>query len=145
MIKGPRFGNVPPGDTWRYRPGAYGIAIDGSRVLVVEAPDGVYLPGGGIDDDETPEETVRRELREETGHQVVSAAPHAMAEQVLVADERTQWMVKQCHFFVCVVRDGLDDGLEPDHVARWLPIEEALDRLAESASRWALSQAVADR
>ena len=142
MIEGPRFGTVPEGDTWRYRPGAYGIALARGTVLVVDAPDGVYLPGGGIDEGETPAETVAREFLEETGHHVVSLQPHAIAEQVLVADAHTQWMIKQCHFFLCTVRDGADDGLEADHIAMWLTIDEANQRLAEPASRWALQQAV---
>jgi len=55
---------------------AYGILIDDDRVLLVRSssaqinPPLWWLPGGGIDFGESPEETLLREFREETGFSV---------------------------------------------------------------------------
>lgn len=52
---------------------AYGVLVEGGRVLLVRSsnprhdPPLWWLPGGGIDFAETPEETVVREFAEETG------------------------------------------------------------------------------
>jgi 8-oxo-dGTP diphosphatase len=58
----------------RQRVGAYAIAQDsGGRLLLVRASGHLavagmwFLPGGGIEHDETPEDALRREVHEETG------------------------------------------------------------------------------
>jgi 8-oxo-dGTP diphosphatase len=62
------------GQPRRQRVGAYGIARDGEgRVLLVRAANYLtvagmwFLPGGGVEHGETPVESLRREVHEETG------------------------------------------------------------------------------
>lgn len=51
--------------------GATGAVVDGDEVLVMRRPEGGWcLPGGHADPGEAPEETVAREVREETGLRV---------------------------------------------------------------------------
>lgn len=63
------------------RVGAYLAASDDrGRVLLVKMRGGPFvgewlLPGGGLEPGETPEDAVRREVREETGTEVVELAP----------------------------------------------------------------------
>lgn len=57
-------------DNPRIRTGARGIVIrdDGKIALFYKSNKNEYkLPGGGIEDDETPEEAFKREVLEETG------------------------------------------------------------------------------
>ena len=53
------------------RHGAYGIVIQGSKILLNQKKSGPYkglwaLPGGAIEFGETPEETLKREFMEES-------------------------------------------------------------------------------
>ena len=68
MTSIPEFGLAPPGYPCELRPGAYGVLRDGSgRIAVVLTPAGVFLPGGGQEPGEPPEQALRREFAEECG------------------------------------------------------------------------------
>ena len=136
LITGPRFGEVPPGAAWRLRPGAYGLAIVDSRVLVVDTPQGRFLPGGGLREGEDAALGLRRECLEETGRRVGSAVEFARADQVVWTG--TEYVVKACRFFRCALEAGVEAGSEDDHRASWREHAEVATSLAEHASRWAV-------
>jgi len=66
-----QFGAQEPGKTQRL--GVYGVCVEDNRILMVrasdltEVPGRWFLPGGGVDHGEHPEESLAREFREETG------------------------------------------------------------------------------
>ncbi len=69
-------------------------------VLLVRQRSGPFagawlLPGGGVDDDEEPEDAARREMREETGCEL-DALMHVATYQV---DERTQEFRALVHLY----------------------------------------------
>lgn len=56
----------------KIRPGCYGVLIKDNKIALVRKAGGGYtgkldLPGGGIEYKESPEETLVREFKEETG------------------------------------------------------------------------------
>lgn len=58
------------------RIGAYGIIIQDDKIVLVEKAGGGYkgkfdLPGGGIEHTEIPDQALKREIKEETGAQVL--------------------------------------------------------------------------
>lgn len=65
------FGEILDGVHYKERKGAYGIAINElNQVAVIQMPHGDFLPGGGIELNETEDECLRRELIEETGYSI---------------------------------------------------------------------------
>lgn len=66
------FGEKIPGQEYCVRPGAYAVLFDSDRrIAVIETKKGYYLPGGGSEADETPEQTLIREIREECGFTIL--------------------------------------------------------------------------
>ncbi len=93
--------------------------VDGSgRVLLVRQIAGPYagawlLPGGGVDEGETLEEALRREMREETGCELDGVELVASYE----VDERTQDFRAVVHLFRGIAVG--DPRPEPGSAVRW--------------------------
>ncbi len=133
-----QFGTPLAGTTYTDRPGAYAVAVIEGRVLVVETPMGSFLPGGGVMGNETPEETLRREVDEETGYSIVALRRLGSARQIVGGRINKV----ETFFIVDLTGQGVAQAKpEPDHRPRWVSVEEAILGLREEAQVWALTAA----
>lgn len=103
---------------------AFGVLVDGERVLLCHRhparalfPDVWDLPGGHIEADETPADTVARELAEELGVRVTRSAPLETAVDAPGAET---------HAFVVTDWEGEPRNLAPDEhdEFRWVTRSE---------------------
>lgn len=115
------------------RVAAYALVFDerGRVLLVLAGPADSnmwYLPGGGVDFGEDPQEGVRREVTEETG-QVVDQLTlwRVLSDTVRVASGRV-------HNVRIIYRAHVEQGIElraeiggSTVGAQWVPLPEALD------------------
>ena len=110
------------------RDGSRAIIIqDGKILLTHELNSGWWLlPGGGMEEGETPEECVIREVEEETGVIV------RLREQFLILHEYYEEYRYTSHYFICeVTGEGqmrLTDveknrGVQPE----WIPFQNAIE------------------
>lgn len=129
------------GVAFRHEPSGVEIAI-----ISVGPQARWQLPKGLIDPGETPEETARREVREEAGIETEIVAPIDTIEYWYVGTRggRRVRFHKHVHFFLLVYRAG---GVsEHDHEvneARWVTLEEAKEMLAFDNERQVVEQAAA--
>jgi 8-oxo-dGTP diphosphatase len=138
-----QFGRAEPGREYRDRPAAFGIVDRDSRVALVrierEGKEPWYdLPGGALNEGETHEQAVVREVGEEAGLLVEVGERFAEANQFFVRDDG-EAVNNLCVFFEAhFAAEDPSLKLDPDHTLVWMPPEPALAALRHEAHAWAL-------
>lgn len=139
----PEFGERVAGVAYQARPGAYAIIFNDHRqVAVVKTPEGLFLPGGGLEMGESPETALAREVREECGWDVLIRGQVGRAVQYVHAPGEG-YFAKQCIFYLCAIRRRSRRKTESDHETLWFDVTEALGRLKHQSQSAAISRASA--
>jgi 8-oxo-dGTP diphosphatase len=140
-----RYGEpVDPRQTYRERPGAYAVILDGSDVLVTEQaePEHEYqLPGGGLDPGESVLRALHRECMEETGWRIHVLRRLGAYQRLAYMPEYDLWARKVCQVYLAHPVRRLGPPSEPGHRAVWMPAPTALGLLASAGDRAFLARA----
>jgi 8-oxo-dGTP diphosphatase len=107
------------------------------RVAVVRAIDGIFLPGGGLEDGESPEEAVAREALEECGLVVRVGARVSRLVQFVVTAEGLG-VEKWCAFFDARIERENRAAMLPGHETLWLGPARAAQILKHESQMWAV-------
>ena len=116
------------------RVAAYGVIIDGDRMLLAHWSQGPWqawtLPGGGIDEGESPADAAVREIFEETGYHSELEALIGVDSHVIPAHRRSDPDAGPLHAIRIVYRARITGGELTHEVdgstdaASWFPLGE---------------------
>lgn len=137
----PYFGEPKIGAIYEERPGSYALVVnERSELAIVETPNGVFLPGGGLEKHESPLVGLEREILEEIGAKVENPNLIAIAGQFLFSRHYRQHFVKIGHFYTCEFDFENCKTPQKEHTLIWLPTREAKVKLSEEFQRWVLTR-----
>ena len=129
----PTFGLKRADLVYRPRPGAYALVFDrAGRVALVNEDDGWYLPGGGLEGVELPEQALSREVREECACDV--RITDVLGEALEFVDASSAGPIEVHARFFRAEFIG-------DSSAVWLAAEVACERAARRSHAWAIALA----
>lgn len=114
-----------------------GVIIKGNKILMIHSNQGDYkLPGGGIEQGETHQEAVKREIEEETGYKckAVNEMIGKVLERKRDKNDNLKCFEMESFFYCCEVysKKGiqkLDDyEKDLDFTPIWIDINEAINK-----------------
>lgn len=136
----PVFGVRSESERYIIRPSAYGLVEDGrGHLALVRTPQGVFLPGGGIEAGETPAQAVAREALEECGLVVRVGSWATCAVQFCYSGSEKTHFEKRCTFVDAVVEEVAPSGTEADHELVWVAIDAASAIMSHESHGWAIA------
>jgi len=138
----PEFGDRVDGATYTARPGAYAVILDSeSRIgLVRTHAGGYFLPGGGLQHGERPEEALAREVIEECGWTIQILSRIGQAVQCLFAEGEGYFAIEATFFRARLDRQVADPN-QCEHELVWRSVADAGTCLRRGSDVWAVTQA----
>ncbi|MEM7167813.1 MAG: NUDIX domain-containing protein [Planctomycetota bacterium] len=123
------------------RPSAYVIVVDArNRIATVHTPGGMFLPGGGLQSNESASEAAVREAWEEAALVVAIQTQLCRASQLVFAADLGAHIDKRSTFFVATLERADSSGGERDHRLHWLPPAAAATSMKHESHAWAIEQ-----
>ena len=136
------FGEVLEDVFYQERRGAYGIAInDLKQVAVIQMPHGDFIPGGGIEGNETEEECLKRELIEETGYNINIKDFICKGIEYGYGPKSKKYLKLVGSFYFIEFKEDTGLKSEPDHVLVWKDKEELKKSIRIKYQYWAIEEA----
>jgi 8-oxo-dGTP diphosphatase len=123
--------NFPePGKSYKRRDGVYAIILNNnSDIAIIQTSTGYFLPGGGIEDNETKEECLFRECLEEIGFEIKIKRYLFSGNYFFYSTTLNVDMENFGYFFECELLNIKKIKTEDDHQLVWLSVNEAIKLL----------------
>ncbi|CAM3730851.1 NUDIX domain-containing protein [Mesobacillus thioparans] len=134
------FGKKEADIYYKWRPGVYGLILDDrNQIALIRTDEGMYfLPGGGLEDGETHEECLVREVIEETGMIPEVGEWIGTANQYFYSINDQQHYFSKGDFYLAHIAGETEGPAELDHHLEWKEPEAALKQLFHEHQRWAV-------
>lgn len=135
----PIFGTMNPALAYTPRRAAYVVITDAQgRVAAVKGKRHYFLPGGGSLPDETPEQTVVREGREELSRELCGLRLLGEALQYFAADD-THYRMEAVFFTAEFAGEATGAG---EHQLEWLDVAQTATGFFHQCHVWAIRQLI---
>lgn len=123
------FGYKEVNQSYYHREGVYIISIKDNKIALVNNNGNFYLPGGGIEINESHKTALSRELLEETGHEILVDKYYLSTEFYGFFNDKYLHSVQ--YYYEGTFLDKICEPLEQGNLLQWIPLY-SLDNILES-------------
>ena len=133
------FGEKIEGAKYYSRVGSYLVAVKNNMLATVKTPKGYFLPGGGIENDESHEECIKRECIEEIGCDVFINSYIGSAE-IYGIHERLGYFHPVQYYYSGEIKSKITEPTETNHTFEWISVDDVEDKMFVMSQAWAVKK-----
>ncbi|MGE7111539.1 NUDIX hydrolase [Lysinibacillus sp. NPDC047702] len=127
------------------RPAVYCLMFDSHKenIGIIQTIDGKYfLPGGGIENNETHEECLKREALEEMGVDIEIGNFVGYARRYFYSTNENKYYLSEGYFYLCDMGMQINKPKEKEHFLKWIEPIQAIKNLFHEHQSWAVNEAI---
>lgn len=139
------FGEKQVGKEYIRRPAVYCLMFDRQKekIAIIQTSDGKYfLPGGGIENNETHKECLKREALEEMGMDIEIGRFVGCAQRYFYSTNEYKYYLSEGYFYLCDTGRQISKPIEEDHFLKWIEPSYAKENLFHEHQSWAVNEAL---
>lgn len=139
------FGKAEEGKEYILRPAVYCVMFDSQKIkmAIIQTKDGKYfLPGGGIENNETHKECLKREALEEMGMDIEIGSFVGCARRFFYSTNEYKFYLSEGYFYLCNIGKQISEPLEEDHNLKWMEPLKAKENLFHEHQSWAVNEVI---
>ncbi|MEG0774081.1 NUDIX domain-containing protein [Clostridium sp.] len=134
-------GNKIDGIKYIERIGAYALIVNSdNEIALVRRDNNYFLPGGGVEKDETFEECLKRECSEELGYNLEIVEYVGKLSNYTKSIRHNKYFKLVGHFYIGKLLDINYLKIEEDHELIWVPIKDSAEKMQEEFQAYAIKE-----
>jgi len=123
------------------RKGAYIIPIFNNKIGVIKTPKGLFLIGGGINDNESDVDCIKRECLEEIGYEVNVKDKICSAEAFVEHSTIGHFHPIQT-YYLGELTNKVKEPIEVDHTLVWIDYKELNGMMYSEMQNYAINETI---
>lgn len=139
------FGEKEIGKEYIWRPAVYCLMFNSQKdeIAIIQTGDGkFFLPGGGIENNETHEKCLKREVLEEMGMDIEIGLFVGCARRYFYSTNEYKYYLSEGYFYLCDTGRQISKPTEEDHFIKWVEPIQAIKHLFHEHQIWAVKEAL---